>query len=100
MSPVSQIVNKFWPASIRGQLILGIALVHLLLMTIFVFDLVVRQRAHLKKQNHEQANNFVNDFAANSTPYVIANDFDQLERFTLYHLNFPNLRYAMILSTD
>jgi PAS domain S-box-containing protein len=100
MSRVSQTVNKFWPASIRGQLILGIALVHLLLMTIFVFDLVVRQRAFLKKQNHEQANNFVNDFAVNATPYIIANDFDQLERFTLYHTNFPNLKYAMVLSAD
>src|SRR3982751_408507 len=100
MSSVSQIVSKFWPASIRGQLILGIALIHLFLMTIFVFDLVGRQRKSLRKQNHDQANNFVNEFAVNSTTYIIANDFDQLERFVLYQTNFPNLRYAMILSPD
>ena len=92
MSSVSQIVNKLWPTSIRGQLIVGITLVHLLLMTIFVFDLVVRQRKFLKKQNHDQANNFVNVFAINSTTYIVANDYDQLERFLLYHTNFPNLR--------
>src|SRR5205809_5851256 len=100
MSSVSQIVNKLWPTSIRGQLIVGITLVHLLLMTVFVFDLVGRQRKFLKKQNHDQANNFVNVFAINATTYIIANDFDQLERFVLYQTNFPNLRYAMILSPD
>ena len=100
MSSVLQIISKLWPASIRGQLILGIALVHLFLMTIFVFDLVGRQREFLKKQNLEQVTNFVNVFAVNATTYIIANDFDQLERFVLYHSNFPNLRYAMILSPD
>src|SRR5215218_8751467 len=100
MSSSAHIVNKFWPGSIRGRLILGIALVHLTLMTIFVFDLVIRQREFLKKQNLEQANNFVYDLAVNSTQYIIANDFDQLERFTLYHTNFPHLRYAMVLSND
>ena len=100
MAPVSQIVKKLWPTSIRGQLILGITLVHLFLMTIFVFDLGVRQRGFLKKQNLEQANNFVNAFAINSTTYIVANDYDQLERFLLYQTNFPNLRYAMILSPD
>jgi len=69
-------------------------------MTIFVFDFVGRQRKFLKKQNLEQANNFANVFAINSTTYIVANDFDQLERFVLYHTNFPNLRYAMILSPD
>jgi hypothetical protein len=100
MSSVLQIISKLWPASIRGQLILGITLVHLFLMTIFVFDLVRREKEFLKKQNHDQANNFVNEFAVNSTTYIIANDFDQLERFVSYHSNFPHLRYAMILSPD
>jgi PAS domain S-box-containing protein len=100
MTPVSQIAKKLWPASVRGQLILGIALVHLFLMTIFVFDLVVRQREFLKKQNLEQVTNFVNAFAVNATNYIIANDYDQLGRFVLYQTNFPNLRYAMILSPD
>jgi PAS domain S-box-containing protein len=100
MSSVLQIVSKLWPSTIRAQLILGIMVVHLFLMSIFVFDLVRRQRAFLKKQNREQVNNFVNQFAANSTTYIIANDFDLLERFALYHTNFPNLRYAMILSPD
>lgn len=100
MPSVLQILNKFWPASLRAQVILGIALVHLFLMSIFVFDLIGRQRKFLKKQNHDQLNNFVDELAVVSTTYIIANDFDQLERFVMQHANFPNLRYAMILSPD
>ncbi len=38
-----QLMKNFWTASIRRQLMLGIALVHAVLMTIFVTDLVHRQ---------------------------------------------------------
>src|SRR3982750_3156108 len=100
MSTVLITLKKLWPATIRGQLILGITLVHLLLMTIFVFDLVGRQRDFLKNQNHQQAFSFANDYAVNSTPYIIANDFDELEGLTESHINYPNLKYAMILSPE
>lgn len=93
-------LKRLWPAKIRYQLILGIALVHVVLMTLFVFDLVKRQKHFLKKQNHEQALSLVNNFAVNSTSYIIGNDFDGLERLVQSHQNFPNLKYAMLLSGD
>ena len=100
MSSLFTIIKKIWPARIRGQLIFGIALIHLVLMTAFVFDMVSRQRGFLKKQNREQAVSFVNGYAVNSSRYVIANDFDELQRLTMSHINYPNLRYAMILSPE
>jgi PAS domain S-box-containing protein len=93
-------VRKFWPKTIRGQLVAGIAMVHLLLMTIFVLDLVRRQRRFLKKQNHEQVINFLNDYAANASRYMSGNDFEELERLTMSHASFSDLKYAMILSHD
>ncbi len=86
--------------TLREQLIAGVALVHLLLMSVFVFDLVRRQRLFLKKQNEEQAFNFVNGYALNSVPYIIGNDFDELERVTMSSRQFPNLKYAMVLSPE
>lgn len=100
MSSFLTILKQFWPSRIRGQLILGIALVHLILMTAFVIDLVSRQRNFLKKQNREQANSFANGYAVNSSRYIIANDFDELQRLTLSHIHYPNLKYAMILSPE
>ena len=93
-------IKTVWPKSIRNQLILGIALVHLILLTIVVVDQLNRQKKFLKKQNYDQALSLVNDFAVNSSSYILANDIDGLERLVQSHRNFPNLKYAMFLSAD
>jgi len=93
-------IKTVWPKSIRNQLILGIALVHLVLLTIVVVDQLNRQKKFLKKQNYDQALSLVNDFAVNSSSYILANDIDGLERLVQSHKNFPNLKYAMFLSPD
>jgi PAS domain S-box-containing protein len=93
-------LNKYWPASIRGQLVLGIVLVHFALMSLFVVDLVRRQLRFLQRESREQALSLANDLAVNSNTFLIGNDFDGLERMTLSYKNFPNLEYAMILSPE
>jgi PAS domain S-box-containing protein len=93
-------IKAVWPKSIRNQLILGIALVHLILLTIVVVDQLNRQRKFLKKQNYDQALSLVSDFAVNSSSYILGNDIDGLERLVQSHKNFPNLKYAMFLSPD
>src|SRR5215204_1581943 len=100
MSAASQIVKKYWPRSVRGQLILGITVVNLVLMTIFVLDIVNRQRRFLKKQNREQTFSFSNNYAMNSSRFIISGDFDELGQMTLSYLNYPNLKYIMILSPE
>jgi PAS domain S-box-containing protein len=100
MSAVVQIAKKFWPTSIRGQLILGITVVNLVLMTAFVFDMVNRQRRFLKKRNQEQTFSFANNYAMNSSRFIISGDFDELGQMTLSYLNYPNLKYIMILSQE
>ena len=100
MALFHKLLNRLWPGKIRGRLIVGTALLQLVLMTAFVLYLVRHQRQFLQKQNLQQTFSFVNDYAINSTPFVMANDFDELERLTLSHTNFPNLKYAMIISLE
>jgi len=97
---MKRLFNKYWPATIRGQLVLGIVLVHFALMSLFVLDLVRRQWRFLQRQSQGQALSLANDLAVNSNIYIIGNDFDGLERVTLSYRNFPNLEYAMVLSPD
>ncbi len=97
---MKRLFNKYWPATIRGQLVLGIVLVHFALMSLFVLDLVRRQWLFLQRQSQGQALSLANDLAVNSNTYIIGNDFDGLERVTLSYKNFPNLEYAMILSPE
>jgi len=91
-----RILKHFWIKSISHQLILGIALVHALLMSIFVYDLVDRERDFLISQSEEQAQGLVETLAANSTSWVLANDFIGLEEVISSQSGFPELRYAMV----
>ena len=93
-------LKKMRPATIRGQLVLGIVLVHFALMTFFVVDLIRRQLRFLRQQSQEQALSLANELAVNSNAYVIGDDFDGLERLVVTYKNFPNLNYAMVLSPD
>jgi len=94
---MSQLV---WPKKIRSQLILGIALVHLVLMSIFVADLLNRQFTFLVRQGQDQALGLAHDLAINANVYIVGNDFDGLEHMIQSYKDFPHLEYAMILSPE
>lgn len=96
----SRRLRSLWPARIRNQLILGVALVHLLLMTAFIFDLVGRQRAFLLRQSTEQARGLVETLALNSSSWVLSNDVVGLEELVRSVARYPDLRYAMVTDLD
>ncbi|MCB1800635.1 MAG: EAL domain-containing protein [Gammaproteobacteria bacterium] len=90
-----QRLRQFGTASIGRQLILGIALVHAILMTIFVFDLVHRQRDFLVEESGKQAIALAEALAANGTSWILANDFIGMEEVINSQRHYPGLRYAM-----
>ena len=100
MKTVLRFLEKIWTASIRRQLMLGIILVHAVLMSIFVYDLVERQREFLHTQSVAQANSLATTLAANSVSWVLANDVIGLEEILHAQINYPALRYAMVLSSE
>jgi len=100
MKTVFKFLEKIWTASIRRQLMLGIILVHAVLMSIFVYDLVERQREFLHTQSVAQANSLAITLAANSVSWVLANDVIGLEEILHAQINYPALRYAMVLSPE
>ena len=93
-------IRDLWTASIQRQLILGIALVHAILMTIFVVDLVERQTNFLHKQAVEQATSLAETLAANSTSWVLANDIIGIEEMIASQSKYPSLKYAMLLNLE
>ena len=86
--------------SVRRQLTLGVVLVHAVLMTLFVLDLVAQQRAFLHRQAMEQARSLANTLAANSTSWVLARDVVGLGEVIQSLKRYPDLRYAMVLGSD
>ena len=100
MSDILTFARKLWPTKVRNQLICGVALVHLLLMTFFVVDLVRRQRVFLKQQSLEQTTSLAETLAVNSTSWALSNDVVGLEEIIAPVRRYPSLRYAMVISLD
>ena len=87
-------------ASIRRQLIVGVVAVHAILMTLFVLDMVERQRNFLHEQNLSQANSLAHTLATNSISWILAHDVVGLDEVIQSLQRYPYLRYAMLLDQD
>jgi PAS domain S-box-containing protein len=92
--------SRLWPTSLRRQLILGVALVHLCLMMVFVVDIVTRQRLFLRNEDIDQVRSMAKFLAINSSSWVLAHDMVGLEEILHPLSGFPDLRYAMIVTPD
>jgi len=93
-------IERFWTKSIRRQLILGIAAVHAVLMSIFVVDMLERQKKFLHDQAIEQTTSLSETLAANSTSWVLANDIIGIEEVVSSQSKYPGLEYAMVLNME
>lgn len=90
-----------WPRlRIRSQLIIGIALIHAVLMSLFILDLVHKQRAFLLTQSTETATAMAETLAANATSWTLARDFVGLEEVIDAQRHFPGLEFAMVLDNQ
>jgi signal transduction histidine kinase len=87
--------------SIKTKLIMGVALVHLVLMTIFVLDMVQRQRVFLLQEANTVAIKQARLTAAAAASWVLSDDLSGMEEVleTSRHDDSP-LRYALIADPD
>lgn len=89
--------GSFMGGSVRHQLVVGIALVHAVLMTIFVVDLVSRQRGFLREEAVHQAASLARTLAVSSSSWVLADDLRGLAEVIRSVSGFRGLSYAMIV---
>ncbi|HWR02819.1 MAG TPA: response regulator [Humidesulfovibrio sp.] len=97
MSNPATLLSAFWNHSVRRQLILGVALVHAALMSIFVVDVVERQRDFLHREALARAESLSRNLAAASVSSVLANDLMGLEEVTRSLGSAPDMEYACVL---
>lgn len=97
---MSNIVNKLWKNSIKNKLIISIALIYLIMMSLFIFNLIHRQSEFLHNQAIKQAINRTQMLANNSISWVLANDYIGLEEVINSLLVYKDLEFAMIIDTE
>ncbi len=83
--------------TVRRQLILGVALVHAVMMALFVWDLTTRQESMLLDRQTEQATALARAIATSSAGWLAARDYQGLREIVLAQSHYPELLYAMIL---
>ena len=82
--------------SIRRQLIIGVAIVHLLFMSIFVIDLTHRQRRFLTERAKNRVLFQADVLATSSLSYVIVDDLAGLSEVVDAFSRDRTVRYAMV----
>ncbi|MCK5876425.1 MAG: hypothetical protein KAG43_02220 [Candidatus Marithrix sp.] len=93
------LLKRIWKKSIARQLMLGIVLVHAVLMSIFVIDLVGREKTFLIDLSQKQAIGLAQTLATNGSSWVLAQDFIGMEEIINSQSSFPSIKYALFLDT-
>lgn len=83
--------------SIRSKLILSVALVHLVLMGIFVADTFFRQREFLLRETRNQAINFAGLMAENVLSWVLAEDLMGMDEVLQASARMTHAGYACVV---
>ncbi|MGD8909047.1 MAG: ATP-binding protein [Chromatiales bacterium] len=84
--------------TLRGQLILGVALLNAVMMALFVWYLTDRQQEMLLERQTEQATALANSIATTSSGWLAARDYSGLQEIIDAQGRYPDLLFSMILA--
>ena len=87
--------SRFFRSTLRGHLILGVALVHAVMMTLFITDLVNRQKAMILEQHIGQAMALSHALATSAAGWIASGDVAGLQELVAAQTRYPELMFAM-----
>lgn len=86
--------------TLRSQLTVGVALVHAVMMLLFLWDLTTRQQHMILEQQTEQAMSLSQTLAVSSSGWLAAHDLAGLQELADAQKRYPELSFAMLLAPD
>ena len=86
--------------SIRFKMIIAFAMLHTLLLVIFSFDQVHKQKDFLVEQSSALTIGVAEALASSSIPWVLSNDLAGLEEIVSAQTELPDVQFAMITDTQ
>lgn len=93
-------LKRLLVGSLRRQLMLGMVLVVSVMMSLFVWDLTRQQQAEALDRQSERAVALARSVAVSSAVWVLARDFAGLQDIVDGLVQYPDLRYAMVLDSS
>lgn len=89
-------IQNFMFGTLRGRLILGVAVVHAVMMTLFIIDLTVRQRAMLLERQEETAAALSQSLSTSAAAWLAADDISGLQELVEAQRRYPELIFAIL----
>ncbi|MCX6899746.1 MAG: PAS domain S-box protein [Verrucomicrobia bacterium] len=89
-------VRNFLFGTLRGRLILSVAVVHSVMMTLFIFDLTVRQRVMLLDNQADEAAAMSQALAMSAAGWIAAHDIAGLQELVEAERRYPEMLFALL----
>lgn len=90
-------VINFFTGTLRRRLITSVALVHAVLMSVFIADLALSNRDILRRQQIGNATALANTLATSSAGWIVARDIAGLQELVETQQRYPDLVFSMLL---
>ena len=97
---MKQALARTFLGTIRRQLILGVALVHAVLMVLFIGDLTLRHRRLILERQVEYATALSQTLAASAPEWIASRNVAGLQELIQSQRQYRGLAFAMILDDD
>ncbi|OGQ88523.1 MAG: hypothetical protein A2512_11915 [Deltaproteobacteria bacterium RIFOXYD12_FULL_56_24] len=93
-------LSHFLFGTLRGRLIVGVAVVHAVMMALFITDLTTRQRAMLLDRQIEEATALSQTLATSAAGWIAANDLAGLQELVEAQRRYPELLFAILADQE
>lgn len=97
MNRLKGVLSRLFGATVRRQLIWGVALVHAVMMSLFVFDLSVRQRDFLIESQTSQAFSLARNLSLIAVTPLLSSDYAGLQELTSAIGAYPGVVHVMVI---
>jgi PAS domain S-box-containing protein len=89
-------IYGFFTGTLRGRLILSVAVVHAVMMTLFIVDLTIRQRSLILEHQLEDAAGLSQSLAVSAAGWIVARDISGLQELVEAQRRYPELIFAIV----
>ncbi|EKD28194.1 MAG: PAS/PAC sensor signal transduction histidine kinase [uncultured bacterium] len=91
-----QDIKNFIFGTLRGRIILGVALIHAVMMTLFIMDLTFRQHSLLHERHAEEATAVAKSLATSAAVWIVSDDVAGLQELVESERIYPELLFAIL----
>ena len=89
-------LRRFFFGSVRRQLVFGVAAVHAVMMSLFVWDLATRQREFLLLRQTEQAETLTQTLAVSAVSGLLTHDVAGMQELVNAQDDYPGIVFVML----